>query len=521
LHSYKNNRSKYSAFILIFVIIKVGLNLLAISHFGFHRDELLHLALGDHLDWGYKEVPPFIALLAKISTTIFGDSVFASRIFSTFFSGLIIWFTGQIVIEFGGRKFAITLALLTIIFAPAFVASGYLFQPVVFDQLWWVLSVYLIIRYINTSLPKYIYLLGAVIGIGMLTKYTMAFFAIALILGLLITKQRKILWNRHAIGAVLIAILIFLPNLIWQFQHHLPVITHMKTLRAEQLDYIKPSDFIMQQLTVNGIALFVWLVGFGFLLFSPYLRRFQFLAFAYLLIFIFLLEMNGKDYYIFGAYPMLFAAGAYGFERLLKSRALALRTIAVLIFTLPNLLLLPLFLPVFSLQQTIAITKFTSNNISALRFATTWEDHKTHPLTQDYADMFGWDEMAQKVAKAYHSLTPEQQRHTQIYADNYGEAGAVHHFGKQYNLPDVASLNSSFTLWAPDSLTAHYIIYVDDQGGDNIKSFASHLESYSKIGEVESPYAREKGTGIFLLVNPNPAWLNKRYTKELAKKRLE
>ena len=195
MHSYKNNRSKYSYFLLIFVAIKVGLNLLAISHFGFHRDELLHLALGDHLDWGFKEVPPFIALIAKITTAVFGNSVFAARIFSTIFSGLIIWFTGQIVIELGGKKFAITLACLALIFSPAFAASGYLFQPVVFDQLWWVLTVYLLIRYINTSLPVYIYLLGVVIGVGLLTKYTMAFFAIALILGLVFTKQRKILWS--------------------------------------------------------------------------------------------------------------------------------------------------------------------------------------------------------------------------------------------------------------------------------------------------------------------------------------
>ena len=513
MHSYKNNKSKYASFILIFVAIKIGLNLLAISHFGFQRDELLHLALGDHLDWGFKEVPPFIALLAKISTTLFGDSVFATRIFSTISSGLIIWFTGLIVIELGGKKFAITLACLALIFAPAFAASGYLFQPVVFDQLWWVVTVYLLIKFINTSSPIYIYLLGIVIGVGLLTKYTMVFFAIALILGLLITKQRKILWNRHILFAVLIALLLFLPNLIWQFQHHLPVVTHMKLLRSQQLDYIKPSDFIKQQLVVNGIALFVWLVGFGFLLFSSRLRKYQFLAFAYMLIFIFLLEMNGKNYYLFGAYPMLFAAGAYGFERWTKAKAYVMRTIIVLFFTIPNLLLLPLALPIFPLKQTLTTFKF-------LHIAPTWEDQHTHPLSQDYADMFGWDEMTEKVAKAYNNLTPEQQKNTKIYADNYGEAGAIHHFGKKYNLPDVACLNSSFTLWAPDNLDAHYIIYVDDQGGGNIKKFESQIESYTKLGEVESPYAREKGTGIFLLVKPKSG-LNERYKKELAQKRLE
>ncbi|MDB5152339.1 MAG: hypothetical protein JWR54_1090, partial [Mucilaginibacter sp.] len=155
-----------------------------------------------------------------------------------------------------------------------------------------------------------------------------------------------------------------------------------------------------------------------------------------------------------------------------------------------------------------------------LHFASTWEDHKLHPLTQDYGDMFGWDEMTEKVAKAYNSLTPEQQKNTQIYADNYGEAGAIHHFGKKFNLPEVACLNSSFTLWAPENLNARYIIYVDDSGGGNIKKFESHIESYTKIGEVEFPLAREKGTGIFLLVNTKPG-LNEVYKKELAIKKLE
>src|SRR5215469_12112961 len=157
---YQNRRSTYNGFILLFVALKVVLNLFALSHFGFQRDELLHLALGDHLDWGFKEVPPFIALLGKISTTFFGDSVFATRIFSTVFSGLLVWSTGRIVVELGGKKFAIALACLALIFSPGFLASGYLFQPVIFDQVWWVLTAYLVVRYINTASPKYMYWLG-------------------------------------------------------------------------------------------------------------------------------------------------------------------------------------------------------------------------------------------------------------------------------------------------------------------------------------------------------------------------
>lgn len=514
LNDIRNSDRSYAGFILIFVVIKIVLNLFAIGHFGFQRDELLHLALGDHLDWGFKEVPPFIALLAKISTTIFGDSVFATRIFSTIFSGLIIWFTGRMVIEFGGGKFGIALACLAIIFSPAFAASGYLFQPVVFDQLWWLLTAYLVVRYINTSNTSYIYLLGVVTGIGLLTKYTMAFFAFAIIVALLFTKQRKVLWSKHVLFAGLIALLIFLPNIIWQFRHHLPLVTHMKKLRTEQLEYIKPSDFIKQQLLVNGIALFVWLPGLLALLFSSKLARYRFLALAYILIFVFLLEMNGKSYYIFGAYPMLFAAGGYFFEQWLKPKQVAFRAITLLLLTLPNLILLPLALPILSLNETLAVFK-------ALHFSPKWEDQKEHPLSQDYADMFGWDEIGEKVVKAFKSLTPDQQKHAQIYADNYGEAGAVYHYGKQYNLPEVASLNSSFTLWAPDSLSARYIIYVDDEGGGNVtKRLAPFIGKYTKLGEVESPWAREKGTAIFLIVDPKPE-LNNIYQKELAQKRLE
>jgi len=513
---YQNRRSTYTGYILIFVLIKVVLNLFAMPHFGFQRDELLHLALGDHLAWGYKEVPPFIALLAKISTAVFGSSVFAARVFSTLFAGAIIWFTGLITVELGGRKFAIALACLTLIFSPAFEASDYLFQPVVFDQFWWVLTVYLIIKYINNSSIKYLYFLGVAIGIGLLTKYTMGFFAIALIGGLLLTKQRRVLANKHLWFAVLITLIIFLPNAIWQFQHHLPVVTHMKMLRELQLNYIKPSDFINQQILVNGIALILWLTGFFFLIFSFKLRKYQFLAFAYIFIFLFLLEMSGKSYYLFGAYPMLFAAGGFGFERWIKT-SYVLRTIVILVFTLPNLLLLPLLLPVLSLNQTVAFFSYTDKHLPVFDFIDNWNGEK-HQTSQDYADMLGWDELAHKVIATYNGLTPGQQAQTIIIADNYGEAGAIHHYAKPYNLPDVISLDSSFGLWAPYDLgNAQYIIFVDDNDGKNAQKIGTVMQGTVKMDVINNPLAVENGTGIYLFIHPKPAF-NYFYKTEWARR---
>jgi hypothetical protein len=512
---YQNRRSTYNGFILLFVALKIILNLFALSHFGFQRDELLHLALGDHLAWGYKEVPPFIAILGRITTDVLGSSVFATRIFSTIAAGLIIWFTGLITVELGGRKFAITLACLTLICSPAFLASDYLFQPVVFDQLWWVLTAYLSVKYINTSSVKYLYFIGIVVGVGLLTKYSMAFFALAMIIGLLFTKQRRLLSNKHFWFAILIAFVIFLPTLLWEYSHHFPFIHHMNELRQNQLQFVKPTDFIVEQLLVNGVAVVIWLTGFFFLLFAFKLRKYQFLAFTYILVFLFLLEMNGKAYYLFGAYPMLFAAGAYGFERWLKN--IALRTIALLVFTLPSLLILPLVLPVFSLDTTLTRFESVNSKYPLLRFISSWGDQKVHRTSQDYADMFGWDEMTRKVDSVYKTLTPEQQKHTMIFADNYGEAGAIHHYGRQYGLPDAFSLGSSFALWSPQSIVGtDYIIYVDDS--HNVETRVGKLAaSYKKTGQVDNPLAIEYGTGIYLISHPTPA-LQQGYQKARAEK---
>lgn len=512
---YQNRRSTYTGFILLFVALKVILNLFALAHFGFQRDELLHLALGDHLAWGYKEVPPFIAVLGRINTSILGGSVFATRIFSTIAAGLIIWLTGLITVELGGRKFAITLACLALICSPAFLASDYLFQPVVFDQLWWVLAVYLAVKYINTSSIKYLYLIGVVTGIGLLTKYTMGFFALALVIGLLLTKQRRVFLNKHFWFAMLVALVIFLPNILWQFNHHLPVFTHMGQLQQNQLQYIKPGDFIMQQLLVNGIAVILWVTGFFFLLFAFKLRKYQFLAFAYIAIFLFLLEMNGKSYYIFGAYPMLFAAGGYGFERWIKN--IALRTVVALVFTLPVIRIIPIVLPILPLNTTLTYFEHINQEYPSLHFFSTWEDHKLHHTSQDYGDMFGWNEMTRKVDSVYKTLTPDQQKHTIIFADNYGEAGAIHHYGRQYNLPDPISLGSSFALWAPPSVAnADYIIYVDDS--DNVsKRVGALAASYKKTGQVDNPLAVEHGTGIYLISHPTPKF-NLLYQHTLAQR---
>ncbi len=519
--AYRNSRSVYINLILFFVLFRIVLNVFALPHYGFQRDEMLHLALADHMAWGFKEVPPFVAWMGYLSTTLFGSSVAAARIFTTLFAGLIILFTGLTTMEFGGRRFAITVACLSLTFSPAFLASDYLLQPVVFDQFWWVLSGYLLVKYFNTKQDKYLYFLGAAIGLGLLTKYTMAFYTAGLIVGLLFSKSRKLLISKGVLTAAAIAFVIFLPNIIWQLTHHLPLATHMRKLRSSQLDYLKPSDFLIEQLKVNGSGIFVWLSGLLVLLISYRLRTYRFLGWAYLATLLLFVLLSGKIYYLFGAYPLLFSAGGFGLERLMKARGVALRSLVCILIILPNFLLLPLVLPVIPIKTALPLFKFAGEKMG-FGFALKWEDQKIHPTTQDYGDMFGWDELGQKVAKAYQSLPPEQQKQTVIFANNYGEAGAVHHYSKQYGLPDVVSLDSSFSLWAPDSLDCKYIIYIDDKNGGNTQGLLDdkRIGAAKRLGEIDNPLAREKGTAIFFLSDLQPG-LNAGYRKELLKTRSE
>lgn len=500
--------AKYALLILAFAVLKIALNLLAIMHFGLQRDELLYVVLGEHLDWGFKEVPPFIALLARLSSVFYGNSLFATRLISTIFGGLIVWFAGRIVREFGGGRFAISLASVALIFSPGFAASDYLFEPVVYDQLWWTLMAWLLIRYVKTSSVKYLYFLGLVTGIGLLTKYSIAFFGMALTIGLVINRQFSIFFNKHTLRACLLSLLLILPNIAWELWHHMPVIRQMNELSATQLSRITSFDFITQQLVFNGASLLLWLPGLALLLFSERLRPFRFLAFSYLVVFVILLMLHGKNYYMSGAYPMLFAAGGCCIEKILGDKSVWLRNLSFLLLVAPNLIIFPMALPVLSRSQTLTFFQFEREHLPFLLFAAKWDDDKIHPLTQNYGVMCGWDEMTEKVAKIYHGLSPVKQKHTIIYAGNYGEASALHVYGKRYNLPEVVCLNSSFSLWAPPKINADYIIDIDEMGYQNIRTLISETKDCQQAAEITDPVAVEKGAGIFLLSHPNRAFFD-------------
>ena len=463
-----------------------------------HRDEMLYMAEGTHLAWGFMEVPPLLSLLAW-TTHFFGNSMFWLKFWPSLFGALTMTLSGKLALSLGGRSFSIFMVFLSFIFS-GFLRMQFLFQPNFLELFFWTSIVYCLIRFIQTKQIKWFYILGICCGLGMQSKYSVLFYIVSLILGLLLTNQRNIFRNKHFYFAVLIAVLIFLPNIIWQYKQHFPVAFHMNKLQETQLQYISPTSFLIDQLIMNFPVVFIWLSGLFALLFVSSLKDFRFVGFAYLIVISVFLLLHGKNYYAMGAYPVLLAFGSYHLEIITSYRYKFVRVILIIIPLVLSYFLVPIELPIMEPAKLAAF--YEKKNIKKMGVLN-WEDGEAHPLPQDFADMLGWEEMARKSAKAYHSLNDEEKKNTLLFCDNYGEAGALNYYAKKYKLPETYSNNASFLYWMPDSLDFNNIVLVTDDIHEMEHDFLKNFKEVVLFDSVTTPYARERGSLILLLKGMN------------------
>ncbi|TZF83833.1 glycosyltransferase family 39 protein [Pedobacter sp. BS3] len=497
--------------ILLYACLKLAINLLANRHLGFHRDELLYIAYSKHPGWGYNEAPPFTGYIAWLSGHLFGDSLYAYRLFPAIFSALTTYFTGLLTIAFGGKRFAVSVACLGAIFSPAFMGSQYLLQPVVFEQFFWIVIAYLLVKYVQTRHINYVYWFALTFGFGLLTNYTIAVYAISLLIALLFSPQRKYILNKHVFIALLLAFLIALPNLLWQYQHHFPAIAHFKHLYYSLAIYISTYDYLLEQVLIYATGILIWLPGLVYLFVSRTRIKYTFVSVAFIIIQIILLLLHSKLRYSFGAYLPLFAAGGIAWQKLLMRLSERTHYVLLTVCLVPALVFVPLAIPVLPLPATLSLFDFTYHRLH-IKFPLKWSDQEYHEINQTYADMLGWDEIAQYTVTAWEHQGDEQDT-TIILADNYGLAGAIDHLGKSGNLPPVICTSSSYMLWAPEAIRPKHIIYA----GNN-EVWLSAFEKILKVGEVSSPHASEKGTPVYLLSNPVKD-INAIYTQELKEHR--
>lgn len=471
---------------------KLLLHFLSNHNYGVHRDEFLYRAMGDHLAWGYLEVPPLMALLAWIGSWM-GDSLFALRLFPALAGALLVLLSGLLARELGGRRFAEVLAMLAVIIAPVFLRTHTLFQPVAFDQLAWLAGAYLLVRLLREpERRKWWLYLGLVFGVGMMNKYAMLFFGFGLTAGLLLGEERKWLRTPGPWLAALLALAIFLPNLIWQAKHGWPVFEHIAKLNLQQLDRLPRSTILLELLLIHHpFNALIWLPGIAFF-FSKAGRPYRLLGRIFLVIFLIMLLLKGKAYYLSPAFPVLFAGGAVLLERFIQGRGRYwLKPVLVTLLLLQEIWTAPYGLPILPRESLESYVQFMAE-YAGLDAPLRTNRGELGRLPQDYADMFGWPEQVEIVAGIYHSLSEAEREKCVLLAGNYGEAGAIDFYGPRRGLPGAVSIHSSYYLWGPGEKPGEIAIAI----GLPLEALTTYYRSVRRQAVIKHEYAVEEENNV-------------------------
>lgn len=471
--------------------VKLLFHLLTAGRYGIFRDELYYLACGEHLDWGYVDQPPLIALVSWIARHLFGEWLPGLRFFPALAGAVTVWLTGKLVREMGGGVFAQVLAALVIICVPIYLVMHHWLTMNAFEPLVWMSCAWCVARAINRNDARYWIWFGVLAGLGMENKYTMAFFIFAIGIGLLLTPERRFLFTSQLCIGALISLVIFLPNLIWLVRHHFPFLELMHNIRRTHRDVVRgPVAFVLDQAAILNPVLFpLWLGGLIWLLLGGNGRRYRIFGVSYLVLLATFNLLRGKNYYLSSVYPVLFAAGAIALEGLTAGGWKWVRVVYSVVIIGSIIILAPIFAPLLS--PGTAVTYQKELHLEPPKA----ENQPTGPLPQYFADEFGWEEMAEETARIYRSLTPDERTHAAIFANNYGEAGAIDFFGPRLGLPKSICNHQSYWLWGPRDYDGSVVIVLGSDGtGDR-----EHFRSVEKVGRIERPYSRlDEHFDIFL-----------------------
>jgi hypothetical protein len=447
--------------------------------YGYFRDELYFMACGEHLSWGYVDLPPMVAAIARFSRATMGDSLFSIRFFPALAGGATVALTGVFAWELGGGLFAQFLAMLTAMVAPIFLGLDTILTMNAFDPIFWMGCAWALIRIIKSGDPRWWLMFGISAGLGLENKESIVFFGGCVLVALMLTPQRKVIFNRWLLLGGLVALVLAMPTVIWQALHHFPMYEELSNVKGSNKNtpLTMLSFFTGQLVQLNPFSAPIWIGGLYYFLLAERGKPFRFFGFTYILLWIAFVVLRGKVYYIAPMYPLMIGVGAVFLEGVTASiwRPL-IRYALPAIVLITGILISPNAIPVLPVdtfiryQQALGV-KGPKTETSALA-----------DLPQLYADMFGWEEMTAKVADVYQSLTPAQQHETAIYAQNYGEAGAIDFFGPRYGLPKAISGHLAYFIWGPrDKGSAQILIAINGEEDDYRRAFGS-VERVAMVG---------------------------------------
>jgi len=479
--------------VLLITLANLLLHLYFGNRYGYFRDEFDYMACGDHPAWGYVDHPPLVPFLIKICRMIFGDSLRSIRLFPALASSANIVLTAVIARELGGRGFALLLSAAVVAVAPVYLLNASILTTNYPEPLLWMGCAYFAILAIKRNEPRYWLLFGLVAGIGMEEKYSVAVFGFALVVGLLLTEQRRFFADKWIYLGGAIAFLVFLPNLLWNIHNHWPFAELMHNIKAEGRDVVlSPLAYFEQQiLIVQPLAAPLWIGGVLAFLFSARLKPYRTLGWCYLAAFAVFVALKGKNYYLAPIYPVYLAAGAVMFEGLMeRTRQIWLKPVSTLLLVAGGVWLAPVVMPILPVDQFVAYMQKLPFPIPRSEHS-----HMRAILPQHFADQFGWEEIVAATNQAYTKLAPEERPGCGIFAQDYGQAGAIDFLGRRYGLPPALSGHQTYFLWGPRGYSGNCLIVLDDSR-KRLEQLFEHVEYVGT--SADNPYALEREIPVYI-----------------------
>jgi 4-amino-4-deoxy-L-arabinose transferase-like glycosyltransferase len=477
------NRAYRSAggIVACLVAAKLLVHLYSAGQYGYFRDELYYLACSRHLAWGYVDQPPLIAFVAVIVRKLLGQSLLAVHFLPAIAGAAEVALTALIARELGGSRFAQGLAALSVLVAPGILGMDSFLSMNAFEPLIWMGCAWLVIRIAKTGNGRLWIWFGILAGVGLENKHSMLIFGAGIVAGLLLTPLRKWLASPWLWIGGAIAFLIFLPNLLWNIREHFPFLELEANIRRNGRDTaLGPVAFFGQEaLTMNPLTLPVWPAGLWFFFGTKTGKPYRTLGWAWVFTALIIITLSPRIYYLYPAFPLLFAGGAVVWEAWLRGQPLWRKLAWPVLLAATGAILAPLALPLLPPETYIRYTRAIHLAPPAI------ETHRLGPLPQLFADRFGWEEMAATVAGVYNSLPPDVRTKTAIFGQNYGEAGAIDLFGPKYGLPPAISGHQTYYLWGPRDYTGESMIVMGDRQEVLERLFAS----VQKVAHVEHPYS--------------------------------
>jgi hypothetical protein len=502
--------------VLVISLAKLLFHIYFNNRYGYFRDEFDYISCGDHLAWGYVDQPPLIPFLIHIDRALLGDSLRSIRFIPALASSLLLVQTAVLAREFGGRRFALLLAAIATLIAPQYLSNGSLLGTNCLEPNLWMGCAYFAILAIKRNNPRYWLWFGVIAGLGLEEKYSIAVFGFGIVVGLLLTEQRRAFLNPWIWLGGLAAFLIFLPNLLWNMHYHWPFLELIRNIKAEGRDVILPLPqfFLQQALLVDPVTALIWLRGLFALLFSARLKPYRFLGWSYLVCFTVFFVLHGKSYYLAPVYPMLLAAGAVVIESFIEGRKTDgrktedeqsgkenaplrrawLKPVIVIGLLASGVHLVPIIVPVLSPDHFLAYAKTLPFKLPVME-----HDHARAALPQWYADQFGWQEIVAETAVAWNRIPAAERNGCGIFAQDYGQAGAIDFLGRNQGLPSALSGDRTYFLWGPRGYSGNCLIVLGDRK-ERLEQLFANVEYVGQ--SADNPYALETNISVNICRNP-------------------